>query len=138
MRFMKKENWNPLSLTIIFLSKAPGYAYGMKLSGSKSCVAVYFGDGAAQEGDCHAAMNFAATLGCPVIFICRNNGYAISTPVEDQYAGDGIVCRGVGYGMEAIRVDGNDVLAMYNATRHAKRVCVEEGRPVLIEAMTYR
>lgn len=117
---------------------APGYAYGLKLSNSKSCVTVYFGDGAAQEGDCHAAMNFAATLRCPVIFICRNNGYAISTPVEDQYAGDGIVSRGIGYGMEAIRVDGNDVLAMYNATRHAKSVCVEEGRPVLIEAMTYR
>lgn len=117
---------------------APGYAYGMKMAGSKNCVIVYFGDGAAQEGDCHAAMNFAATLNCPVIFLCRNNGYAISTPVEDQYAGDGIVNRGIGYGMEAIRVDGNDVLAMYNVTKHAKQVCVEEGRPVLIEAMTYR
>ena len=98
----------------------------------------YFGDGAAQEGDCHAAMNFASTLRCPVVFICRNNGYAISTPVEEQYAGDGIVRRGIGYGMEAIRVDGNDVLAMYNATKYAKRVCVEEQRPLLIEAMTYR
>ncbi len=83
-------------------------------------------------------MNFAATLGCPVVFICRNNGYAISTPVEEQYAGDGLVRRGLGYGMEAIRVDGNDVLAVHNATKHAKRVCVEEQRPVLIEAMTYR
>ena len=117
---------------------APGYAYGMKMAGFKNCVIVYFGDGAAQEGDCHAAMNFAATLNCPVIFLCRNNGYAISTPVEDQYASDGIVNRGIGYGMEAIRVDGNDVLAMYNVTKHAKQVCVEEGRPVLIEAITYR
>ena len=117
---------------------APGYAYGMKMAGSKNCVIVYFGDGAAQEGDCHAAMNFAATLNCPVIFLCRNNGYAISTPVEDQYAGDGIVNRGIGYGIEAIRVDGNDVLAMYNVTKHTKQVCVEEGRPVLIEAITYR
>ena len=111
----------------------PGYAYGMKMAGSKNCVIVYFGDGAAQEGDCHAA-----TLNCPFIFLCRNNGYAISTPVKDQYASDGIVNRGIGYGMEAIRVDGNDVLAMYNVTKHAKQVCVEEGRPVLIEAMTYR
>ena len=110
----------------------------MKMAGSKSCVVCYFGDGAAQEGDCHAAMNFAATLKCPVIFICRNNGYAISTPVEEQYAGDGIVRRGIGYGIEAIRVDGNDVLAMYNATKYAKQVCIEEQRPVLIEAMTYR
>lgn len=98
----------------------------------------YFGDGAAQEGDAHAALNFGATLDCPVIFVCRNNGYAISTPVEEQYKGDGIVSRGSGYGMEAIRVDGNDFFAMYNATVHARKVCVEEHRPVLLEAMTYR
>ena len=121
---------------IVFV--APGYAFGLKRSGSKNCVICYFGDGAAQEGDAHASMNFAATLGCPVIFMCRNNGYAISTPIEDQYAGDGIVRRGLGYGMEAIRVDGNDILAMYNATTYARKVCVEEHRPVLIEAMTYR
>lgn len=110
----------------------------MKRAGSNNCVIVYFGDGAAQEGDCHAAMNFAATLNCPVIFLCRNNGYAISTPVNEQYAGDGIVSRGIGYGMEAIRVDGNDVLAVYNVTKYAKNICVTEHRPVLIEAMTYR
>ena len=121
---------------IVFI--APGYALGLKRSGSKNCVICYFGDGAAQEGDAHASMNFAATLGCPVIFMCRNNGYAISTPVEEQYAGDGIVRRGLGYGMEAIRVDGNDILAMYNATTYARKVCIEEHRPVLIEAMTYR
>lgn len=83
-------------------------------------------------------MNFAATLDCPVIFMCRNNGYAISTPVEDQYRSDGLVVRGPAYGMEAIRVDGNDVLAVYNATKYARKVCVEEHRPVLLEAMTYR
>lgn len=108
------------------------------MAGSKDCVICYFGDGAAQEGDCHAAMNFAATLSCPVVFICRNNGYAISTPIEDQYAGDGLVRRGIGYGMEAIRVDGNDVLAMYNATKYARDTSVEEKRPFLIEAMTLR
>ena len=83
-------------------------------------------------------MNFAATLRCPVVFMCRNNGYAISTPVEEQYAGDGIVVRGMGYGMEAIRVDGNDVFAVYNVTKYARDLCVSEHRPVLIEAMTYR
>ena len=108
------------------------------MAGSKNCVVCYFGDGAAQEGDSHASMNFAATLDCPVIFVCRNNGYAISTPVEDQYRSDGLVVRGPGYGMEAIRVDGNDVLAVYNATQYARRICVEEHRPVLLEAMTYR
>ena len=121
-----------------YLPAAPGYAYALKRAGSKHCVICYFGDGSAQEGDAHAAMNFAATLDCPVIFMCRNNGYAISTPVEEQYRSDGLVVRGPAYGMEAIRVDGNDVLAVYNATKYACKVCVEEHRPVLMEAMTYR
>lgn len=70
--------------------------------------------------------------------ISRNNGYAISTPASEQYRGDGIASRGVGYGMHTIRVDGNDVLAVYNATKAARAIAVEEKRPVLIEAMTYR
>ena len=68
----------------------------------------------------------------------RNNGYAISTPCSENYAGDGIVSRAIGYGMEGIRVDGNDVLAIYNATKYAREVAVSEQRPVLIEAMTLR
>ena len=78
---------------------------------------------------------------CSVLFhtlFSRNNGYAISTPTHDQYAGDGIVSRGPGYGMESIRVDGNDVFAIYNATKHAREVAVNEHRPVLIESMSYR
>lgn len=80
----------------------------------------------------------AATLNCPVIFLCRNNGYAISTPASEQYKGDGIASRGVGYGIDTIRVDGNDIWAVYNATKAARQIAVEENRPVLIEAMTYR
>ena len=68
----------------------------------------------------------------------RNNGYAISTPVEENYAGDGIAPRALGYGMEAYRVDGNDVLAVYNVTKLARERAVKEAEPVLIEAMTYR
>lgn len=120
------------------MPQAPGYAYGLKLAGSKNCVMVYFGDGAAQEGDSHAAMNFAATLKTPTVFFCRNNGYAISTPSSENYVGDGIVSRAIGYGMEGVRVDGNDVLAIYNATKYARKVAVDEQRPVLIEAMTLR
>ncbi|XP_065895160.1 2-oxoisovalerate dehydrogenase subunit alpha, mitochondrial-like [Dysidea avara] len=118
--------------------QAPGYAYALKLQKKKNCVICYFGDGAAQMGDFHAALNFAATRKCPVIFVCRNNGYAISTPLVDQYAGDGIVTRGQGYGVESIRVDGNDALAVYDVTDYARKVCIEESRPILIEAMTYR
>lgn len=83
-------------------------------------------------------MNFASTLGSQTIFFCRNNGYAISTPTSEQYHGDGIVSRGIGYGIPSIRVDGNDVLAVYNVTKKARELSVKEGRPVLIEAMTYR
>ena len=68
----------------------------------------------------------------------RNNGYAISTPVSEQYRGDGIAVRGPAYGMSTIRVDGNDVLAVYNAVKEAREMAITENKPVLIEAMTYR
>jgi 2-oxoisovalerate dehydrogenase E1 component alpha subunit len=102
-------------------------------------VACYFGEGAASEGDFHAALNIAATRSCPVVFICRNNGYAISTPTLEQYRGDGIASRGMGYGIDTIRVDGNDIMAVREVTQKARELALTEGgRPVLIEAMSYR
>jgi 2-oxoisovalerate dehydrogenase E1 component alpha subunit len=98
----------------------------------------YFGEGAASEGDFHAALNFASTKECPVLFFCRNNGFAISTPVLDQFRGDGIASRGAGYGIPVMRVDGNDFLAVHVATREARKFILEHKRPVLIEAMSYR
>ena len=120
------------------LPQAVGAAYALKREGKKACTICYFGEGAASEGDFHAALNFAATSESPVIFFCRNNGYAISTPVQDQFRGDGIVSRAAGYGMKAIRVDGNDIFAVHQATAEARRIAIEEQRPVLIEAMSYR
>jgi 2-oxoisovalerate dehydrogenase E1 component alpha subunit len=142
------------------LPQAVGAAYALKRSDRKACVICYFGDGAASEGDFHAALKYnnsvqlndfsmAATTESPVIFFCRNNGYAISTPTKEQYRGDGIgmlisilpwskASRGHGYGMSTIRIDGNDTLAVYNATKEARRICIEENKPVLIEALTYR
>lgn len=128
------------------MPQAVGSAYALRLkaqaeTGSATnspVVACFFGEGAASEGDAHAAMNFAATLSCPVLFFCRNNGYAISTPVSEQMRGDGIVWRGLGYGMPALRVDGNDLFAVYTATRVARELSVRESRPVLLEMMTYR
>ncbi|KAA3677978.1 2-oxoisovalerate dehydrogenase E1 component alpha subunit [Paragonimus westermani] len=117
---------------------AVGSAYSFKLARNGQVVVCYFGEGAASEGDTFSGLNFAATLDCPIIFICRNNGYAISTPVHEQYRGDGIVARASALGMVGIRVDGNDLFAMYNATKAARQLCVSENRPVLIEAMTYR
>merc|ERR1719153_1089119 len=120
------------------LPQAVGSAYAFKRAQNGLCVICYFGEGAASEGDAHAAFNFSATLECPVLFFCRNNGYAISTPVVEQYRGDGIAARGPAYGMTTIRVDGNDVLAVYNVVKAAREIAVTENRPVLIEAMTYR
>ncbi|WP_113906359.1 thiamine pyrophosphate-dependent dehydrogenase E1 component subunit alpha [Aliidiomarina celeris] len=125
------------------IPQATGYAYGQKHSpankdAEKTCTLVYFGEGAASEGDFHAGLNMAAVFKVPVIFFCRNNGYAISTPASEQFAGDGIAPRATGYGMKAIRVDGNDIFAVYAATQEARRIALEEGEPVLIEAMSYR
>ncbi|NXK81277.1 ODBA dehydrogenase, partial [Amazona guildingii] len=119
------------------IPQAVGAAYAIKRADANRAVICYFGEGAASEGDAHAGFNFAATLECPIVFFCRNNGYAISTPTSEQYRGDGIAARGPGYGLLSIRVDGNDVFAVYRATREARRRAVAENRPVLIEAMTY-
>ncbi|MBN3286163.1 ODBA dehydrogenase, partial [Polyodon spathula] len=120
------------------IPQAAGAAYALKRENADHAVICYFGEGAASEGDAHAGFNFAATLECPIIFFCRNNGYAISTPTNEQYRGDGIAARGPGYGMMSIRVDGNDVFAVYNATKEARRRATAENQPFLIEAMTYR
>lgn len=120
------------------LPQAVGAAYRLKLMKKPNVAICFFGDGCASTTDFHAALNFAATLSVPVLFFCRNNGYAISTPVSDQYAGDGIVSRATGYGMAAIRVDGNDIFAVHAAVREAKAYALQHNAPVLIEGMTYR
>lgn len=120
------------------IPQAAGAAYRLKLAGKDAVAACFFGDGCASTTDFHSGLNFAATLKAPVIFFCRNNGYAISTSVSDQYAGDGIISRAPGYGMAAIRVDGNDVFAVHEAVREAREYALKKSAPVLIEAMTYR
>ncbi|KAJ1912567.1 hypothetical protein H4219_005552 [Mycoemilia scoparia] len=131
------------------LPQAAGAAYALKRSSITTtpnsngkedgqCVICYFGEGAASEGDFHSALNMAATLECPIIFFCRNNGYAISTPSVEQYKGDGVASRGIGYGIDTIRVDGNDVWAVYAATLKAREIVVTQNKPILIESMSYR
>ena len=121
------------------IPQAAGAAYAHKLARNGRVVACYFGEGAASEGDFHAGMNIAATMSAPVVFFCRNNQWAISTPSSEQYRGDGIAARGVAYGMHTIRVDGNDVFAVYAATKAARALALADGgQPVLVEAMTYR
>jgi len=120
------------------IPQAAGAAYAMKIRKLDQVSLCYFAEGAASEGDFHAGLNFAAVYKAPVIFFCRNNHYAISTPRKFQYAGDGIAPRGVAYGMPTFRVDGNDVFAVYDITKKARELCLRGEGPVLIEAMTYR
>lgn len=120
------------------IPQAAGYAYAQKLRGLANVTLCYFGEGAASEGDFHAGLNMAAVHKAPVLFFCRNNGYAISTPANEQFKGDGIACRAVGYGMKAIRVDGADILAVYQATKMARDYALAHQEPVLIESIAYR
>ncbi len=117
---------------------AAGCAYAMKLQKEPHVAICYFGEGASSEGDFHAGLNFASVRKAPAIFFCRNNGYAISTPVCKQFASDGVAVKGIAYGMTSYRVDGNDFFAVYATVLAAKQHCLAGKGPVLIEAMTYR
>jgi 2-oxoisovalerate dehydrogenase E1 component len=120
------------------LPHAVGYSYVTKLRGEETVTAVYFGDGATSETDFHSGMNFAGVWKAPVVFICSNNLYAISVPYEKQTASETIAQKAPGYGFPGVRVDGMDVLAVYQAvTEAAARARAGEG-PTLIEALTYR
>ena len=117
---------------------AVGLAWGLRHQGHDSVVMTYFGDGASSEGDAHEAMNLAGVRRAPVIFLLQNNGWAISTPVSIQTAASSFALRAPGYGFPGLLVDGNDLFAMYEATRWAvERARAGEG-PTLIEARTYR
>ncbi|CAL4903897.1 unnamed protein product [Urochloa decumbens] len=120
------------------LPHAVGAAYSLKMDKKDACAITYFGDGGTSEGDFHAALNFAAVMEAPVVFFCRNNGWAISTPTTEQFRSDGVVIRGQAYGIRGIRVDGNDALAVYSAVHAAREMAITEGRPILVEALTYR
>jgi TPP-dependent pyruvate/acetoin dehydrogenase alpha subunit len=117
---------------------AVGAALAFKLQKKDSVVVNFFGDGAAQRGDFHEGLNFAAVFKLPVIFVLENNGYAEYTPLEKHFAGTNFACRAEGYGFPGIRLDGNDVLAVYEAVQvAAERARAGEG-PTLLECMTYR
>jgi 2-oxoisovalerate dehydrogenase E1 component alpha subunit len=114
-----------------------GHAMGQRLDGMTACTIAYFGDGSASEGDFHEGANLAGVFGAPVVLFCQNNGWAISVPTAQQTAGE-IWSRAAGYGFEGMRVDGNDVLAVYRATSEAVAKARAGGGPTLIEALTYR
>jgi pyruvate dehydrogenase E1 component alpha subunit len=98
----------------------------------------FFGDGATSEGDFHEGLNFAAVYQVPVVFVCQNNGWAISTPVKQQTHTPTLVQKALAYGMPGIRVDGNDLLAVHVAAREAVERARSGGGPTFIECVTYR
>ena len=114
-----------------------GIGWGMDLAGDESVVVAHFGDGATSTGAVHEGINFAGVLDVPAVFYCQNNQWAISTPFEKQTNARTLAQRAPGYGIDAIRVDGNDVLAVYRAME-AARERARGGNPVFVEALTYR
>jgi len=117
---------------------ATGIAYAARLQETDEVVLTYFGDGATSEGDFHEALNFAALHDLPVIFLCQNNQYAISTPREEQTGSKSIAQKALAYGMPGVQVDGNDVLAVRRATDEAVATARAGDGPTLVEAVTYR
>src|SRR5271169_5616232 len=117
---------------------AVGLAHAAKFKGEDTVALVMLGDGATSEGDTHAALNFAAVWQSPVVFFVQNNGYAISIPLSKQSAAPSLAHKGIGYGVPALLVDGNDVAAVYAAVQRAVTSAAEGSGPTLIESLTYR
>ncbi|PVG83603.1 pyruvate dehydrogenase (acetyl-transferring) E1 component subunit alpha [Nocardioides gansuensis] len=144
-RGVAHAGWDPFERRYHFYSlvlgtqtlHAAGYALGCKLDGEDAVTVVYFGDGAASQGDVNEAFNWAATMSLPILFICQNNQWAISTPTTKQFSTP-IHTRAAGFGLRTWWVDGNDALAVHAVTSEAVET-IRAGRgPALIEAETYR
>lgn len=117
---------------------AVGAAMAIKIKGDKNSVMVYFGDGATSKGDFHEALNFAGVFKSPIVFVCQNNQWAISVPVSKQTASETIAQKALAYGFDGVRVDGNDVFAVYKASAEAVEKSRKYKGPTLIECVTYR
>lgn len=135
----KAVGWASISSPVgTQITHAVGTAWAAKIAKQDVATLVYFGDGATSSSDFHSGLNFAGVFKLPVVFLCRNNGWAISVPVERQTATRTFAEKAVAYGVPGVRVDGNDIFAVASVTRQA----IERGRrgegPTLIEAITYR
>jgi len=138
--------WNPAdyrvaSICVPIATHVPhavGLAWGEKLKGKDTVSIAYFGDGATSEGAFHEGANFAGVMQTPTILFCNNNQWAISTPLSAQTRAETLAHKAAGYGMPGVRVDGGDVLAVYEATREAAERARSGGGPTMIEAVSYR
>ena len=134
-------DWNVASICVPIATHVPhavGLAWGKKLRGEDTVAMAFFGDGATSEGAFHEGVNFAGVMDAPVVFVCNNNGWAISTPVEAQTRAETLADKAAGYGIPGVRVDGLDVLAVHEAAREAVARARAGDGPTLIEAVHYR
>lgn len=120
------------------LTLANGAALAAQLKGEGKVALAFTGDGGTSEGDFHEALNVAAVWDLPVIFIIENNGYGLSTPVNEQYRCAQLADRGRGYGMESVTIDGNNILTVYDTVKGVRDYCLRHQKPYLIECMTFR
>ena len=138
------EAWKPGRFTSISspigtqIPQAVGAAWAARIKGDDMVSLVYFGEGATSSNDFHTGLNFAAVNKVPVVFVCRNNGWAISVPRERQTAAETIAQKALAYGMRGERVDGNDLPAVHAAARRARERAAAGGGPTLLECVTYR
>jgi 2-oxoisovalerate dehydrogenase E1 component len=120
------------------LALADGAALAYKLRNEKKVALAFTGDGGTSEGDFHEALNLAAVWELPVIFIIENNGYGLSTPTSEQYRCSSLVDKARGYGMEGIKIDGNNILEVLDTVKGVRDYCIQNQKPYLIECMTFR
>ncbi len=120
------------------LSVADGVALAYKLKNQEKISLVFTGEGGTSEGEFHEALNVAAVWDLPVIFIIENNGYALSTPVREQYRCENLVDKAKGYGIEGVQIDGNNILTVYDTVKGVREYCIKNQKPYLIECMTFR
>jgi len=120
------------------MALADGVALAHKLKKESKISVAFTGDGGTSEGDFHEALNVAAVWDLPVIFIIENNGYGLSTPTNEQYRCKNLVDKAVGYGIEGIQIDGNNILEVYETIKNAREFCIQNQKPMLIECMTFR
>jgi 2-oxoisovalerate dehydrogenase E1 component len=120
------------------LAIADGIALAYKLGNKNKAAVAFTGEGGTSEGDFHEALNVAAVWDLPVIFIIENNGYGLSTPVNEQYRCFSLVEKARGYGMEGIQIDGNNILEVYDTIKGVREYCITNQKPYLIECMTFR
>ena len=138
--------WNPADFRVASICipigthvpHAAGLAWGLRLRGQDAVAVAFFGDGATSEGVFHEGANIAAVVRAPLVLLCNNNQWAISTPLSAQSAAETLADKAVGYGMPGVRVDGTDVLAVYGAVREAVERARSGGGPTFVEAVTYR